>query len=48
MYKENVYAKMEKLEAQICRYTRQGLKVMPWSMQLAYSKVLNLVKVTNF
>ena len=28
--KENVYAKMEKLEAQIYRCTRQGLKVMPW------------------
>ena len=30
MCKENLYAKMEKLEAQICRCTRQGLKVMPW------------------
>ena len=29
MCKENLYAKMEKLEAQICRSTRQGLKVMP-------------------
>ena len=27
---ENVYAKMEKLEAQICRCTTQGLNVMPW------------------
>ena len=27
---ENVYAKMEELEAQICRCTRQGHKVMPW------------------
>ena len=30
MWKENLYAKMEKLEAQIRRCTRQGLKVMPW------------------
>ena len=30
MCKENLYAKMEKLEAQICRFIRQGLKVMPW------------------
>ena len=29
MYKVNVYAKMEKLEAEIRRFTRQGLKVMP-------------------
>ena len=29
MWKENLYIKMEKLEAQICRCTRQGLKVMP-------------------
>ena len=29
MCKENIYAKMEKLEAQIWRFTRQGLKVMP-------------------
>ena len=26
--KENLYAKMEKLKAQLCRHTRQGLKVM--------------------
>ena len=26
--KENFYAKTEKLKAQICRCTRQGLKVM--------------------
>ena len=31
MCKENLYAKMEKLEAQICRCTGQGLKIMPWS-----------------
>ena len=30
MYKENLNAKMEKLEAQIRRCTRQGLQVMPW------------------
>ena len=30
MCKENLYAKMEKLEEQICRCTRQGLKVMPF------------------
>ena len=30
MCEENLYAKMEKLEAQICRCTRQGRKVMPW------------------
>ena len=30
MCEENLCAKMEKLEAQICRCTRQGLKVMPW------------------
>ena len=29
MCQENLYAKMEKLEAQIYRCTRQGLKVMP-------------------
>ena len=29
MCKENLCAKMEKLEAQICRCARQGLKVMP-------------------
>ena len=29
MCKQNVYAKVEKLEAQICRYTREGLKVIP-------------------
>ena len=29
MYKENLYAKMEKLEAQICGRTRQDLKVIP-------------------
>ena len=28
MCKENLNAKMEKLKAQICRCTRQGLKVM--------------------
>ena len=31
MCKENSYAKMEKLGTQICRCTRQGLKVIPWS-----------------
>ena len=31
MCKENAYAKIEKLGAQICRCTRQGLKVMPRS-----------------
>ena len=30
MCKENVYAKMETLEAQICRCTRWDRKVMPW------------------
>ena len=30
MCKDNSYAKMEKLGAQICRCTRQDLKVMPW------------------
>ena len=30
MCKENLYANMEKLEAQICRCTRHGLKVRPW------------------
>ena len=29
MCKENLYVKMEKLESQICRCTRQGLKVRP-------------------
>ena len=29
MCKENSYAKMEKLGAEICRCTRQGRKVMP-------------------
>ena len=29
MWKGNLYAEMEKLEVQICRCTRQGLKVMP-------------------
>ena len=29
MCDENLYAKTEKLEAQICRCTRQGLTVMP-------------------
>ena len=29
--KENLYVKMEKLEVQICRCTRQGLNVMPCS-----------------
>ena len=29
MCKENLYAKMEKFEAQICRCTRHGLTVMP-------------------
>ena len=28
MYKENLYAKMEELDAQICRCTRLGLKVV--------------------
>ena len=27
MCKENLYAKMEKLDAQVCKCTRQGLKV---------------------
>ena len=29
MCKENLYNNNEKLEAQICRYTRQGLKLCP-------------------
>ena len=29
MCKENLYAKMQKLEAQMCRCTREGLKVRP-------------------
>ena len=29
MCKKKFYAKMEKLEAQICKCTRQGLKVIP-------------------
>ena len=29
MCKENLYVKMEKLEVQICRCTRQGFKVLP-------------------
>ena len=33
MHKENSYAEMEKLGAQICRCTRLGLKVMPWGAQ---------------
>ena len=35
MCKENLYAKMEKLEAQICRCTRQGLSyaLLRWQQQ---------------
>ena len=29
MRKENSYSKIEKLEVQICKCTRQGLKVIP-------------------
>ena len=32
MCKENSFAKMEILEVQICRSTRQGLIVMPWAI----------------
>ena len=36
MCKENLHAKMEKLETQICRCTRQDLEVMP-RVALSYS-----------
>ena len=39
MCKENFYAKMEKLEAEICRCTRQGLKVTPWDRPSLYTRV---------
>ena len=40
MSKENLYVKMEKLEAQICKCTRQGLKLCP-----AKSYVPNFIKI---
>ena len=32
MWKEKLYAKMETLDAQICRRARQSLMVMPWNL----------------
>ena len=38
--KENLYAKMEKLEAQICRCISNGLKVMPWAACLFLTQTI--------
>ena len=41
MWKENLYAKMEKLEVQICRCTRQDLEVVPCLELFLYLKIHN-------
>ena len=47
MFEENLYTKMEKLEAQICRFTRQAPKLCPAISHLLMNSVLSSLFTEN-
>ena len=47
MHKENSYGKMKKLGAQLCRFTGQGLKIMPCCDVIIISATVNCDIIIN-